>query len=923
MNKRKRNRRKLLSVLLTICMMVYLMPTVIFAEVIGGDGGELSADPVQIEVRNSQNGNTQYKINDGSWIDLNESGTWNVEGVSNGDTVFLRATVNQGQELDTFGTRFYVDGSQENIECDALQTESGWNFTYTEGKNYLVCVEYRDGGNQGAPSASGELRFTCQSGAISGGSIYYKLNNADDFLQVSEENNQYNSITLNDTDTTIAIKFVANEDYQLDAMRGVTFRVDGNDKFNSSDENITDFTTEGGYTFHLSELVGDGSVSASSFELEFGFESKNGDPGPEPGPDPNPPHGGYEGDAVRADLAITGDIDFYINDSDMINIAGGNSESRSVEYTYDGTTNTVDFYVCCFINMRYTSLAVNGTDYMSQLPTPDTEEGKAALLDACKGQINEFKITVPYNADGYMIEAAQKFLDETDAGYMVVGNFLWTYTDQNQKDDYLDHGRMELVSMEYGDVTYNPVQLENPGTGFDWGQDDDGGSAVLPVGAVVTVKLIPDYGYQLTSFGINGGDFGIGDEQSTFTFEIKPGNFHLGAHFTPVGDKVSSTADIVSEGNIKLGADEINTGSVVLSVDKAAAGVSEDGFKDAIERNDGTENYEIASVLDINLNQVIYKGKEDAYWSNEMSTLKSPAEISLKLDGNYTSVAVVHEKHDGSFEVIATTYNPDDGTISFETSSFSNYAVAAVPVKIAEPHTHSYGSEWKSDATNHWKECSCGNKSEVAAHTASDWIIDTAATTATEGKMHKECTVCKRTLSTTVIPTASTAELSADSYTYDGKAKTPSVTVKDSTGKTLVKNTDYTVNYASGCKNVGAYKVTIEFKGNYTSTIVKTFKINPKNTKISKIIAKSKGFTVKWKKQATQTTGYQIQYSTSSKFKGAKTVTISKNKTTNKTISKLKAKKKYYVRIRTYKKIGSTKYYSSWSKAKTVTTKQK
>ena len=65
------------------------------------------------------------------------------------------------------------------------------------------------------------------------------------------------------------------------------------------------------------------------------------------------------------------------------------------------------------------------------------------------------------------------------------------------------------------------------------------------------------------------------------------------------------------------------------------------------------------------------------------------------------------------------------------------------------------------------------------------------------------------------------------------------------------------------------------------------------------------------------------RYSTSSKFKGAKTVTISKNKTTNKTISKLKAKKKYYVRIRTYKKIGSTKYYSSWSKAKTVTTKQK
>ncbi|MDD5950137.1 MAG: fibronectin type III domain-containing protein [Lachnospiraceae bacterium] len=689
--------------------------------------------------------------------------------------------------------------------------------------------------------------------------------------------------------------------------------------------------TDGFNTTLTVDESGKTSLSAKNCEglpdgtLTFSVVAKSSGGGddPGPGPEPTPPHSGYEGDTVSADLTITGDIDFYINDSNMINIAEGNNESKSVEYTYDSATNTVDFYICCFINMRYTSFKVNGTDYFSQLPTPDTEEGKAALLDACKGQINEFKITVPYNAGGYTIEATQKALDDTDAGYMVVGNFLWTYTDQNQGDDYLDHGRMELVSMEYGDKTYNPEQLENPGSGFDWGQDDDGGSAVLPAGSIVTVKLIPDYGYQLTSFGINGGDFGTGDEQSTFTFEIKPGNFHLGAHFTPVEDKVSSTADIVSEGNIKLGADEIDTGSVVLSVDKATADVSENGFKDAIERNNETAEYKIDSILDINLNQVIYKGTEDAYWSNEMNTLKSPAEISLKLDGDYTNAVVVHEKHDGSFEVIATTYNPDDGTITFKTDSFSNYAVASVSGKTTEPHTHNYGSEWKSDVTNHWKECSCGGRTEIAAHTASDWITDTAATTTTEGKMHKECTVCKRTLATTVIPIASTAELSADSYTYDGKAKTPSVTVKDSTGKTLVNNTDYIVNYASGCKNVGTYKVTIEFKGNYTGTIVKTFKINPENTKISKIGEKSKGFTVKWKKQATQTTGYQIQYSTSSKFKGAKTATVSKNKTTNKTISKLKAKKKYYVRIRTYRKIGSTKYYSSWSKAKTVTTKQK
>ncbi len=67
-------------------------------------------------------------------------------------------------------------------------------------------------------------------------------------------------------------------------------------------------------------------------------------------------------------------------------------------------------------------------------------------------------------------------------------------------------------------------------------------------------------------------------------------------------------------------------------------------------------------------------------------------------------------------------------------------------------HTHSYGSEWKNDADNHWHECSCGDKKDVAAHTASDWIIDTPATTTTSGSKHKECTVCSYMMTTETIP---------------------------------------------------------------------------------------------------------------------------------------------------------------------------
>ena len=106
-----------------------------------------------------------------------------------------------------------------------------------------------------------------------------------------------------------------------------------------------------------------------------------------------------------------------------------------------------------------------------------------------------------------------------------------------------------------------------------------------------------------------------------------------------------------------------------------------------------------------------------------------------------------------------------------------------------------------------------------------------------------------------------------------------------------------------------------------TVTGSNTIVINPAKTNIISLGKGTKSLTVKWAKKTTQTTGYQIQYSTSSKFKNAKTLTVSKNKTTSRKITKLKAKKKYYVRVRTYKTVSKKKYCSSWSKAKTVKTK--
>lgn len=200
----------------------------------------------------------------------------------------------------------------------------------------------------------------------------------------------------------------------------------------------------------------------------------------------------------------------------------------------------------------------------------------------------------------------------------------------------------------------------------------------------------------------------------------------------------------------------------------------------------------------------------------------------------------------------------------------------------------------------------------------------TKATINKNGKIVTTCSVCKKTLSTAIIPKIASVKLSSNTFTHNGKTIKPSVIVKDSKGK-KINNSNYTVAYSKGLKNVGNYKVTIKFKGNYSGTVNKTFTIIPKSTTLTKLSSSKKKVTVKWKKQVSQTNGYQLQYSLNSNFKSAKVLNVTNNKVTTKLISNLKSKKKYYVRIRTYKNVKvngkSTKLYSTWSKSLNVKVK--
>ncbi len=195
------------------------------------------------------------------------------------------------------------------------------------------------------------------------------------------------------------------------------------------------------------------------------------------------------------------------------------------------------------------------------------------------------------------------------------------------------------------------------------------------------------------------------------------------------------------------------------------------------------------------------------------------------------------------------------------------------------------------------------------------------------GKVKRKCSVCGKTETVRTLPKVKTVQLSKTSYTYDGKSHMPAVKVTNSAGKKLKEGTDYKIKKPSGRKNAGIYTVTIEMKGDYTGKYQKTFQIVPKGTTISSVKAKKKAFSVSWKKQTKQTSGYQIQYAVDAKFKkSVVTKNVNNTKKVKLDASKLKAKKKYYIRVRTYKTVKvngkSKKIYSGWSKVKAVTTKK-
>ena len=182
-------------------------------------------------------------------------------------------------------------------------------------------------------------------------------------------------------------------------------------------------------------------------------------------------------------------------------------------------------------------------------------------------------------------------------------------------------------------------------------------------------------------------------------------------------------------------------------------------------------------------------------------------EVHIKSDEGYTFLGLKEEN---------VTLDGTAGGAMFMRPNNAVYSFMLTP--LGASHTHTYGTEWKSDAYKHWHECSCGAKSEEAAHTAGEWIIDTPATATTSGTKHKECTVCGYTMTTETIPatgsvTVGKTENGSVSVSPKSASKGDTVTITVTPDKGYVLETLTVLD-----KNDKEIKIT-EKNGKYTFTM--------------------------------------------------------------------------------------------------------
>lgn len=488
-------------------------------------------------------------------------------------------------------------------------------------------------GEGGQGSRSIELNF---AGTVNGSIVTYGVEGTDVALTVE-------GAELNDSKVSISegnlgsVKFKL-ENFDPDKMQIRVYSNDGFQTYLTVNQNETS----------LAEREGEGGFP-DSITLVVEKKGSQGQPGQSTD---NRIRLQLEGDVCNsfADM-VSKDIQIYVSKdggSSFSQLTGLDTNSTK-EYVFEADITSIQFYVSC-----------DETKYSLQFPGKSADEGKSE------------QTAIALNAAG----TQHIQIDHS------VRTITWAYDRQTYGEDaYLEHGKAQVVAVEGVYDLYSIPFANNPG-------DEKGGHIAVEAGKQVTVRLTPDYGYQLKGVSLNGGvTLAPQDEVSTFTFTMPDTNVHFKGIFTQTQDEIKTSGTKVSSASVENGANAAPSGNLRLTVEDSDANTT-----NALAQ---VENAVSAEAVNLTLDQIVSKG-DGTNWENPVTQFDQPVKMKLQV-ADYDTAAgyeVVRE-HNGNLTKLTTSVS-ENGTLTFETNQFSTYFI----VKTAKKADNGNAKTEKSSNTS-------------------------------------------------------------------------------------------------------------------------------------------------------------------------------------------------------------------------------
>lgn len=336
------------------------------------------------------------------------------------------------------------------------------------------------------------------------------------------------------------------------------------------------------------------------------------------------------------------------------------------------------------------------TDLLNQNKATFDKSGMVCLLDESVTSVSIYAQLEKKDEYEIQFDKAQNAGTSEDTAITVNGTqhiqidrkcltVTWAYDDTYGEDGRIEHGTAEIIKINGQDVSQMTFSnfANNPG-------DKSGGHLAVKRDDVVTIKLIPDYGYQLSGASINGVTLAPQTEVSTFTFKMPDTNVHFKGIFTQTSDEINTSATKVSSASFENGANAAPSGNLRLTVI--------DSNEDTTNALAQVANAVSAEAVNLTLDQIVSKGNGNS-WETPVTQFSQPVKMKLKV-ADYDTAAgyeVVRE-HNGNLTKLTTSVS-EDGTLTFETNQFSTYFIVKTAKKADNGNAKTENSSNTSSTT--------------------------------------------------------------------------------------------------------------------------------------------------------------------------------------------------------------------------------